>query len=151
MDSETAIHRGYADLRACLKIPGRREAVARLRSGKAGKVKKSGSVASYMTRFLAFRNTARPNPGAAAVDRGFFRHALSLILRPDTRKYKLLDHLLEFKYLPWKALGAQSDTARAISREELRQLSPPWPNNWISPGRGWPAVGKPWRGSMAKS
>ena len=34
--------------------------------------RKSGSVATYMPRFLTFRNAGRREPGAAATERGFF-------------------------------------------------------------------------------
>ncbi|MCB2261463.1 MAG: hypothetical protein LGR52_00720 [Candidatus Thiosymbion ectosymbiont of Robbea hypermnestra] len=57
-----------------------------------------------------------------AIDRGY--GDLSLILRPDMRKYKLLDHLLEFKQLPWKALGSDGEAALGMRREELRELPP---------------------------
>lgn len=41
---------------------------------------------------------------------------LSLIMRPDTRKYKLLDHLLEFKHLKWS--DKAENAARSLSRDE---------------------------------
>nr|VFJ44637.1 MAG: PD-(D/E)XK nuclease superfamily protein [Candidatus Kentron sp. FM]VFJ56092.1 MAG: PD-(D/E)XK nuclease superfamily protein [Candidatus Kentron sp. FM]VFK06327.1 MAG: PD-(D/E)XK nuclease superfamily protein [Candidatus Kentron sp. FM] len=71
---------------------------------------------------LLFNDTFYIMDSETAIDRGYAD--LSLILRPDTRKYKLLDHLLEFKYLPWKGLGIKSEAARAMSREALRELPP---------------------------
>ena len=47
---------------------------------------------------------------------------LSLILRPDIRQYQLLDHLLEFKYLPLKTLGLSSEAVGAMERDALRAL-----------------------------
>ena len=74
------------------------------------------------TAFLAllFNDTFYIVDSETAIDRGY--GDLSLVLRPDTRKYKLLDHLLEFKYLPWKALGVKSGEGRRTNREELRQI-----------------------------
>ncbi len=71
---------------------------------------------------LLFNDTFYIMDSETAIDRGY--SDLSLILRPDMRKYKLLDHLLEFKYLPWKALGTNSEAARDMTREKLRELPP---------------------------
>lgn len=71
---------------------------------------------------LLFNDTFYIMDSETAIDRGY--SDLSLILRPDMRKYKLLDHLLEFKYLPWKALGTNSEAVRDMTREELRKLPP---------------------------
>nr|VFK19621.1 MAG: PD-(D/E)XK nuclease superfamily protein [Candidatus Kentron sp. LPFa] len=71
---------------------------------------------------LLFNDTFYIMDSETAIERGYAD--LSLILRPDTRKYKLLDHLLEFKYLPWKGLGMKSEAAREIGREALRELPP---------------------------
>lgn len=53
----------------------------------------------------------------AAVGRGYAD--LSLILRPDRRQYRLLDHLLEFKTLTAKELGLNAEQLAATSRETL--------------------------------
>jgi len=71
---------------------------------------------------LLFNDTFYIMDSETAIDRGY--SDLSLILRPDMRKYNLLDHLLEFKYLPWKALGRNSEAIRDMAREELRELPP---------------------------
>ena len=55
-----------------------------------------------------------------ALDKGY--GDLSLILRPDMRQYQLLDHLLEFKYVPLKTLGLSSEAVGAMDREALRAL-----------------------------
>ena len=47
---------------------------------------------------------------------------LSLMIRPDCRHYKLLDHVLEFKYLSLSALGLTAETALQTSRAELLAL-----------------------------
>lgn len=49
---------------------------------------------------------------------------LSLILRPDMRRYQLLDHVLEFKYLDLKTLAMSGRQVREKSREELARLPP---------------------------
>jgi len=69
---------------------------------------------------LLFNDTFYIMDSETAIDRGY--SDLSLILRPDMRKYRLLDHLLEFKYLSWKALGTNSEAVRDMTREELREL-----------------------------
>jgi len=45
-----------------------------------------------------------------------------MIVRPDMRRYQLLDHLLEFKYIPLQELGLSNQDVRLKSREELRAL-----------------------------
>jgi hypothetical protein len=55
-----------------------------------------------------------------AIDRG---HAdLSLIVREEMRRFALLDHLLEFKYLSLPDIGQSADWLRERSREELADL-----------------------------
>ncbi|MEA3642121.1 MAG: AAA family ATPase, partial [Lamprobacter sp.] len=52
-----------------------------------------------------------------AIERG---HAdLSLIVREEMRRFALLDHLFEFKYLSLQDLGETAETLRAQSREAL--------------------------------
>jgi len=47
---------------------------------------------------------------------------LTMIIRPDMRKYKLLDHLIEFKFLSLKELGLSGDDAKELNRSELQAL-----------------------------
>ncbi len=47
---------------------------------------------------------------------------LSLILRPDMRKYRLLDHVLEFKYLKLDAVKMSGQQVKETPRETLAQL-----------------------------
>jgi len=47
---------------------------------------------------------------------------MTLIVRPDMRKYTLQDALLEFKYLPLSDLGLTGAAVKAASREELAAL-----------------------------
>ncbi|MBK5969646.1 MULTISPECIES: AAA family ATPase [Thiorhodovibrio] len=52
-----------------------------------------------------------------AIARG---HAdLSLMVREEMRRFALLDHLLEFKYLSLQDLGESAERLRQLSREEL--------------------------------
>ena len=76
------------------------------------------------TAFLTilFNDTFYIVDSETAIDRGYAD--LTLILRPDTRKYKLLDHLLEFKFLRWEDLGADNQAARGMDRAALRALAP---------------------------
>ncbi len=54
------------------------------------------------------------------VDHGYVD--LSLIVRPDMRRFQALDLLLEFKYLSLKELGLTGEQAREKTREELIAL-----------------------------
>jgi len=54
------------------------------------------------------------------VDHGYVD--LSLIVRPDMRRFQALDLLLEFKYLSLKDLGLTGEQAREKTREELIAL-----------------------------
>ncbi len=47
---------------------------------------------------------------------------LSLIVRPDMRRFHALDLLLEFKYLSLKDLGRSGEQVREIARDELALL-----------------------------
>jgi hypothetical protein len=49
---------------------------------------------------------------------------LSLILRPDMRKYRLLDHVLEFKYLKLDAVNMTGQQVKQTPRENLLKLAP---------------------------
>lgn len=47
---------------------------------------------------------------------------MTLIVRPDMRKYTLQDALLEFKYIPLSDLGLTGEAVKATPREELAGL-----------------------------
>jgi hypothetical protein len=47
---------------------------------------------------------------------------LSMIIRPDMRKFKLLDHLIEFKYLSLTELNMTGEQAKQISPENLKTM-----------------------------
>jgi hypothetical protein len=53
-------------------------------------------------------------------DRGYVD--LSLIVRPDMRRFQALDLVLEFKYLSLKDLGLTGEQARGKTRDELAAL-----------------------------
>ncbi len=75
------------------------------------------------TAFLTtlFNDTAYIMDSETAIDKGY--GDLSLIVRPDMRQYTLLDHLLEFKYIPLKELtGFDSQTLAETPLEKLRAL-----------------------------
>ena len=75
------------------------------------------------TAFLTtlFNDAAYIMDSETAIDKGY--GDLSLIVRPDMRQYALLDHLLEFKYIPLKDLpGLDSETLAKTPRAELRAL-----------------------------
>ena len=55
-----------------------------------------------------------------AIDRQY--GDLSMILRPDTRHYPLLDHLLEFKYLDLAAINLTGVALKNKTRKELAEL-----------------------------
>ncbi|WP_089729330.1 AAA family ATPase [Candidatus Thiosymbion oneisti] len=74
------------------------------------------------TAFLVvlFSDTFYIMDSETAIDKGYAD--LSMMVRPDMRKYQLLDHLLEFKYIPLQELGLSNQEIRLKSREELRAL-----------------------------
>jgi hypothetical protein len=45
---------------------------------------------------------------------------MTMILRPEMRKYKLLDILFEFKFIGLKAAGLTGEAVRGLSRDELK-------------------------------
>jgi hypothetical protein len=49
---------------------------------------------------------------------------LALIVRPDKRRFQVLDLLLEFKYLSLKELNLTGEQVRERSREALTELAP---------------------------
>nr|VFJ49371.1 MAG: PD-(D/E)XK nuclease superfamily protein [Candidatus Kentron sp. DK] len=69
---------------------------------------------------VLFSDTHYIMDSETAIDKGYAD--LSLIIRPDKRQYKLLDHLLEFKYLSLKDLKLTSEAIRAMDREEIKAL-----------------------------
>nr|VFK11979.1 MAG: PD-(D/E)XK nuclease superfamily protein [Candidatus Kentron sp. LPFa] len=74
------------------------------------------------TAFLVvlFSDTFYIMDSETAIDKGYAD--LSMIVRPDMRRYQLLDHLLEFKYIPLKKLGLDSREIKGKSRAQLRAL-----------------------------
>ncbi len=54
------------------------------------------------------------------VDHGYVD--LSLIVRPDMRRFQALDLLLEFKYLSLKDLGLTGEQVRGMARDALAIL-----------------------------
>ena len=47
---------------------------------------------------------------------------LIMIIRPDMRRFKLLDILIEFKYVSLKKAGLTGEKARELSTEDLRAI-----------------------------
>jgi hypothetical protein len=47
---------------------------------------------------------------------------LTMIIRPDARQYKILDILLEFKFVPLKGAGITGDQAKKLSQKELEAI-----------------------------
>ncbi|MEE4356682.1 MAG: AAA family ATPase [Desulfococcaceae bacterium] len=47
---------------------------------------------------------------------------LTMIIRPDMRRFTILDILIEFKFVPLKESGLSGEEARNLSEEELRHL-----------------------------
>nr|VFK52281.1 MAG: Predicted AAA-ATPase [Candidatus Kentron sp. TUN]VFK52488.1 MAG: Predicted AAA-ATPase [Candidatus Kentron sp. TUN] len=74
------------------------------------------------TAFLVvlFSDTFYIMDSETAIDKGY--GDLSMIVRPDMRKFQLLDHLLEFKYLSLKELGMSAEETKGKTREELQSL-----------------------------
>jgi hypothetical protein len=48
---------------------------------------------------------------------------LIMILRPDMRKYQLLDLLMEFKYVSLKDAGLSAEQVKQLSKDELKSLA----------------------------
>ncbi|HFD40773.1 MAG TPA: AAA family ATPase, partial [Anaerolineae bacterium] len=57
-----------------------------------------------------------------ALERGYAD--LVLLVRPDMRQYRVLDILIEFKYVPLKELGLRGAELREMDRAELLALEP---------------------------
>ena len=47
---------------------------------------------------------------------------LTMIIRPDMRKFKIFDVLIEFKYVSLKKAGLSGEQAKSLSAEDLREL-----------------------------
>ena len=47
---------------------------------------------------------------------------LTMIIRPDMRRFKILDILIEFKYVSLKQVGLTGEKARKLNIEELRSI-----------------------------
>jgi hypothetical protein len=47
---------------------------------------------------------------------------LAMVVRPDCRKFKILDVVIEFKYIALKDLGMTAETLRQIDEKELKEL-----------------------------
>ncbi len=48
---------------------------------------------------------------------------LTMLVRPDMRRFKLLDFLIEFKYISLKKIGMSGEQVRALSVAELAELA----------------------------
>ena len=73
---------------------------------------------AFMT--LLFNDNIYMMLSETEADRGYVD--LSLIVRPDMRKFQALDLVLEFKYIGLKELGMTGDELKSLSREELTDL-----------------------------
>jgi hypothetical protein len=49
---------------------------------------------------------------------------LTMIIRPDQRRFKILDILIEFKYVSLKDAKLTGEKAKTISQADLNKLSP---------------------------
>jgi hypothetical protein len=73
---------------------------------------------AFMT--LLFNDNIYMMLSETEADRGYVD--LSLIVRPDMRKFQALDLVLEFKYISLKELGMTGSQLKALSRKELAKL-----------------------------
>ena len=73
---------------------------------------------AFMT--LLFNDNIYMMLSEAEADRGYVD--LSLIVRPDMRRFQALDLVLEFKYIGLKELGMTGSELKTLSREELTDL-----------------------------
>jgi hypothetical protein len=73
---------------------------------------------AFMT--LLFNDNIYMMLSETEADRGYVD--LSLIVRPDMRRFQALDLVLEFKYLGLKELGMTGSELKTLSCEELTQL-----------------------------
>jgi len=69
---------------------------------------------------LLFNDTLYIMESEAELERG---HAdLTMIVRPDRRQYRILDILIEFKFISPKEAGLDGETLETMEREALRML-----------------------------
>lgn len=73
---------------------------------------------AFMT--LLFNDNIYMMLSEAEADRGYVD--LSLIVRPDMRRFQALDLVLEFKYIGLKELGITGAELKELSREDLSEL-----------------------------
>ena len=73
---------------------------------------------AFMT--LLFNDNIYMMLSEAEADRGYVD--LSLIVRPDMRRFQALDLVLEFKYIGLKELGMTGEELKSLSREALADL-----------------------------
>jgi hypothetical protein len=73
---------------------------------------------AFMT--LLFNDNIYMMLSEAEAERGYVD--LSLIVRPDMRRFQALDLVLEFKYIGLKELGMTGSELKTLSREELADL-----------------------------
>ncbi len=71
---------------------------------------------------LLFNDTFYIMDSETELERGYAD--LTMILRPDMRRYPLLDILMEFKYIGLKDLGLSGAEVKQMGREELKALAP---------------------------
>jgi hypothetical protein len=69
---------------------------------------------------LLFNDTFYIMDSETAIERGYAD--LTMILRPDMRKYKLLDILIEFKYVSLTNAGLSGDKAKNVTVDELKAM-----------------------------
>jgi hypothetical protein len=67
---------------------------------------------------LLFNDTFYIMDSETAIERGYAD--LTMILRPDMRKYQLLDILIEFKYVSLTDAGLSGDEAKIMTVDELK-------------------------------
>nr|VFK11986.1 MAG: PD-(D/E)XK nuclease superfamily protein [Candidatus Kentron sp. LPFa] len=69
---------------------------------------------------LLFNDTLYIMESEAEIERG--HTDLTLIVRPDMRQYKVLDILIEFKFVSLKEVGLEGETLKEMDSEALRAL-----------------------------
>ncbi len=60
---------------------------------------------------------------------------LTMILRPDMRQYRLLDHVVEFKFVKLKDTGLSGAKVRELTEEQLKALEPVKQNLTMAEGQ----------------
>ncbi|MGB4801450.1 MAG: hypothetical protein WBV59_02260 [Anaerolineae bacterium] len=69
---------------------------------------------------LLFDDTFYIMASEATLTRGYAD--LTMIVRPEMRRYQLLDLLIEFRYLALSDLGLSGEQVRSLSAAEMRSL-----------------------------